>query len=76
MRTADVALMALLALVSACVYVNSVDGEFAFDDRFAIVENDDVDPTKSHWTDMWRHDFWGQDIERLDSHKVRVWRSV
>eukprot|EP00002_Diphylleia_rotans_P034898 TRINITY_DN7544_c0_g1_i1.p1 TRINITY_DN7544_c0_g1~~TRINITY_DN7544_c0_g1_i1.p1 ORF type:complete len:726 (-),score=116.74 TRINITY_DN7544_c0_g1_i1:145-2322(-) len=50
------------------LYVNSINGEFAFDDRFAVVENDDSKSTSPVWNIFW-HDFWGQDISNIESHK-------
>lgn len=32
------------------------------------LENPDV-RNESPWGDMWRHDFWGQDITDAESHK-------
>jgi hypothetical protein len=53
--------------ILGCVpYYNACDGGFVFDDIFAIRENKDV--LSGGW-DVFVHDFWGQDISKMDSHK-------
>lgn len=60
----------LLVLVIAIVllYANSLDGDFVWDDRAAIVRNEDI---RSHTSifSVFLHDFWGQDIRLRLSHK-------
>lgn len=64
-----------VAVVAAAVFSNTLDGEWAFDDRFAVTENADVMGADLAWGDLlWRHDFWGQDLARSDSHKS--WRPL
>jgi hypothetical protein len=58
----------LLVAVSFGVYANSLDGRFAFDDNFAIVNNADARCDGS-WSQLWLNDFWGQDIGGEGSHK-------
>eukprot|EP01038_Epipyxis_sp_PR26KG_P008513 gene8513-11508_t len=54
--------------VSIIIYVNSLFGEFVWDDRAAVVYNPDV--STSIWSyDLLMHDFWGQNITQSDSHK-------
>lgn len=62
--------LSLLAifLVTCTSYYNAYDGQFCFDDQFAILNNPDAQGKTSIW-DIWRHDYWGQDIQILDSHK-------
>ena len=58
----------LLFLAALCLYVNTLYGGYVWDDRAAIIANKDVqgiNPLK----DILRHDFWGQDITLVDSHK-------
>mgnify|MGYP001071562104 CR=1 FL=1 len=58
----------LVAALCFGVYSNSLDGRFAFDDNFAIISNGDAHWGGS-WLEMWRKDFWGQDIGSDGSHK-------
>lgn len=56
------------ALLSLLLYTNTLDCKLTFDDRVAIVENQDLRP-KSSWTVLLWHDFWGDDIHHPNSHK-------
>eukprot|EP00040_Diaphanoeca_grandis_P010659 m.54633 g.54633 ORF g.54633 m.54633 type:complete len:733 (-) comp21947_c0_seq1:71-2269(-) len=52
---------ALCIFLGTCgLYFNSIDGDFVFDDMPAIVNNADVDPSKSSMEPLWRNNFWGQ----------------
>ena len=46
-------------LVGALCFVNSLDGDFVFDDAFAVVSNADVQPG-APLLPLWSHDFWGK----------------
>ncbi|KAJ8030652.1 Transmembrane and TPR repeat-containing protein 4 [Holothuria leucospilota] len=59
---------ALVALLAICCYGNSLYGSFVFDDTEAIVNNKDVLPD-TPVAEIFRHDFWGDDISRKESHK-------
>jgi len=59
----------VVAGLAAGVYWNSVDGQFVHDDIVAIVKNDDVIAPAVPLVDMLRHDFWGEPISSLRSHK-------
>ena len=61
--------MALVAAVSASVYLNSLDCGFVFDDHRAILTNDDLDSEKTSVWQLFLHDFWGGTMERKESHK-------
>ena len=41
---------------------NTLDGEFVFDDRPAIVDNPDCHPDKSPLMQAWKNNFWGQEM--------------
>ena len=59
----------LIPLRSVC-YIEALEGEFAYDDGAAIVKNKDVNGNNSNaYTDIWSHDFWGQDLRNESSHK-------
>ena len=51
---------------AAIAYCNLPDS-FAFDDNFAITGNADV--TGPYSSALWSHDFWGNSLQRDDSHK-------
>lgn len=59
----------VVALSSTVCYLNSLDGEFAYDDGAAIVKNLDVSGTTTNLTAIWTHDFWGQQLSNESSHK-------
>eukprot|EP01122_Echinamoeba_exundans_P009807 TRINITY_DN352_c0_g1_i1.p1 TRINITY_DN352_c0_g1~~TRINITY_DN352_c0_g1_i1.p1 ORF type:complete len:772 (+),score=74.37 TRINITY_DN352_c0_g1_i1:229-2316(+) len=50
------------------IYYNSIEGQFCYDDHFAIKNNKDATGEAPFW-DLWSNDFWGQDISKADSHK-------
>ena len=56
------------ASLSALLYLNTLSGELVFDDRAAIVENKDLQPS-SPWTNLLWHDFWGDSLSHHKSHK-------
>jgi hypothetical protein len=66
--TTSLAACLVLSLCSVCVYHNSLDNEFVFDDHLAIVNNADTDPSTSY-LDLWKHDIWGKDLTAHDSHR-------
>ena len=60
--------IAVLIILLSCCFSNSLHNEFAFDDGYAITGNDDS-LARSHWSQLWVNDFWGQDITTEGSHK-------
>eukprot|EP00042_Codosiga_hollandica_P007844 m.18089 g.18089 ORF g.18089 m.18089 type:complete len:153 (-) comp29869_c0_seq2:1695-2153(-) len=50
---------AVLVVVSIGLYINSLDGEFVFDDRVAVEENKDVRPEASSIIDVFLDNYWG-----------------
>ena len=59
------------AVLIACVvglYWNSCGAGYVWDDRAAIVGNQDVHG-QSSVMDLFQNDFWGQDMKLVDSHK-------
>ena len=61
---------ALLTLAgSLLVYVNSLNGGFAFDDHRAILENPDLRPEERSLWQLLNNDFWGGSMTREVSHK-------
>lgn len=51
------------------VYANTLLGDFTFDDNFAVITNKDVTDAAIPVRDLFKHDFWGQDITSSQSHK-------
>ena len=60
--------IALIAAVLMC-YSGSLRGDFVHDDRFAIVDNADVNPALTPLTNLLVNDFWGTPISSNTSHK-------
>lgn len=58
----------LFLLCLAC-YGNSLDGEFVFDDRPAILENPVVQQQPLHFQDLMKNDYWGTPLNSSTSHK-------
>lgn len=58
----------LIAVISSCLYCNTVPSGFVWDDRAAIIGNTDVHGTQPI-SELFQHDFWGQDMTLHDSHK-------
>ncbi|KOX77837.1 Transmembrane and TPR repeat-containing protein 4 [Melipona quadrifasciata] len=56
----------IIAALSLC-FINSYNGEFAFDDSEAIVHNEDVQTTSL--MDVFKNDFWGTRLTHKQSHK-------
>ena len=56
------------SLLATLLYLNALDCGFVFDDNAAILTNRDVLPT-SPWSNLLYHDFWGDDIHHIKSHK-------
>ena len=57
-------------MTAALVYSNSLNGDFVFNDTVALVGNPDVvslEPTDYHA--IFLHDFWGQNVSSVTSHK-------
>ena len=62
-------LCAFVGVLAALCYLNTLGGSFVHDDRMVVVENADVDPGRSAWTDLLFNDYWGTPIRfglRLD----------
>eukprot|EP00742_Colponemidia_sp_Colp-10_P017121 GILJ01019668.1.p1 GENE.GILJ01019668.1~~GILJ01019668.1.p1 ORF type:complete len:595 (-),score=72.55 GILJ01019668.1:203-1987(-) len=57
----------VFVLACAC-YINSLTGEFVYDDIAAITSNRVITETQS-WTALWRMDYWGVDIVSNESCK-------
>eukprot|EP01032_Pedospumella_encystans_P009045 gene9045-10681_t len=58
----------LIVAIVVVLYRNSLYGGFIWDDRAAVVKNDDVHGL-TPFSSLFVHDFWGTDITRNDSHK-------
>ncbi len=60
---------AFVIVASFAAFSPSLLGEFVFDDLPAIRDNPDVYSSASNWSQIWGHDFWGEDITLDTSHK-------
>jgi len=58
----------LVLFLAVIIRVHTLWGSFIWDDRAAILLNEDVKPSKP-FTSLFFHDFWGQNIRAIDSHK-------
>ena len=58
----------LLFVLSVVCYMNSIWGDFVFDDNEALLSNQDLDLNNS-WTQVFQNDFWGTNIFSNSSHK-------
>ncbi|RDD41284.1 Transmembrane and TPR repeat-containing protein 4 [Trichoplax sp. H2] len=58
----------LIACLAIACYINSLPGEFVFDDVEAITGNQDLLPNTS-FSALFHHDFWGTPIDSIHSHK-------
>lgn len=59
--------LGLILLATFCYYP-SLKGDFVFDDTEAIVKNTDLN-IESDFLELFKHDFWGNDIGTNKSHK-------
>ncbi len=63
----------LIMLLAVLLYSNTFDTKFVWDDRAAVISNEDVLQSNNlnitNIIEIFRHDFWGQDIALYDSHK-------
>ncbi|WIA11866.1 hypothetical protein OEZ85_011952 [Tetradesmus obliquus] len=59
----------IVGLLAVFVYVNTLIGDFTFDDNFAVITNGDVTNNDNPVSGLFKHDFWGQDITSSQSHK-------
>ena len=51
------------------LYYNGLSNDFTFDDHLAIVNNKDTEWDSTNLIDLWRHDCWGKDLTKHDSHR-------
>jgi len=60
-----------LPVVSFLVFYPVLNADYAFDDRPALVQNQDVTSGDGWWPpmDIFRHDFWGENLTDPTSHK-------
>lgn len=68
MTTSLVLASVVCSIVSVLLYLNTLHCDLVFDDRAAIVENEDL-RHDSPWTNLLWHDFWGDDLRFYKSHK-------
>eukprot|EP00049_Salpingoeca_infusionum_P026766 m.27817 g.27817 ORF g.27817 m.27817 type:complete len:648 (+) comp8977_c0_seq2:32-1975(+) len=59
--------VAIVALVAAACYSNSLEGNFVFDDMPAIVNNADVDAAKTSLLTLFKNNFWGEPMDAFNA---------
>lgn len=59
---------AVSAWLALGCYLNCLPSGFVFDDHHALASNADA-RAQSPLRALWRHDFWGRELARRDSHK-------
>lgn len=64
----DVDFICIIVVLSCLLYSNTIPSGYVWDDRAAIIGNDDVHGTNSI-KNLFLHDFWGQNMSLADSHK-------
>lgn len=59
--------MAVVALLAAAPYINSLHGKFAYDDKVAVIGNPDVVVHSIPWGDLMKHEcvWMGMALGRL-----------
>ncbi|KAL6064487.1 Protein O-mannosyl-transferase tmtc3 [Balamuthia mandrillaris] len=69
-RWMNVAAPTIAAAIGFLVFVNGLWGEFVYDDLGAVQTNMDLRP-ETPWSELWKHDFWGNPINTpgVWSHK-------
>lgn len=55
----DILILALICCVSFGIFYNSLEGQFCYDDHFAIKNNKDA-TGETPLSNLWYNDFWGQ----------------
>ena len=58
-----------IALASIVPYTPCLFGDFVFDDRPALLKNEDVYNSTGSLIDIFHHDFWGGNLSAKSSHK-------
>ena len=58
----------IIGTIALICYINSVHGDFAFDDTEAVLSNKDVNP-KTPLSEVFSDDFWGNNLSSKQSHK-------
>jgi hypothetical protein len=61
----DGLLLFALVSISTIIFYNSLEGQFCYDDHFAIKNNKDATGESSLWS-LWTNDFWGQGSSEAD----------
>lgn len=59
----------VVGCIALLVFGNSIAGEFAYDDRGAIIDNLDVSSADHGLREIFSHDFWGAHMSTKMSHK-------
>ena len=54
------------------VFLNSLHGEFLYDDGYSVQNNADVDASKTPLASLFRNNMWGEPFDKQHaSHEVR-----
>ncbi|KAK7230211.1 cadherin, partial [Aureococcus anophagefferens] len=60
--------------LALALHSNCVGNGVVWDDRAAVTYNKDVDASNAPYGNLWIHDYWGQPMSAVDSHKS--WRPL
>lgn len=63
-----------IAAYARWLFDPSLECGFTFDDHLGVVNNADVDTSKTTAAQTWQNDIWGKDLRKIDSHKS--WRPL
>ena len=50
-------------------FSNTLGHGYTWDDRSALIGNNDIRPAKQHLAGVWYNDFWGDPMDSEESHK-------
>ena len=65
----DIKHLIVVGVLSTISRIPCLFGDFVFDDRPAILNNQDVNSDDSIWNLLFVHDFWGGNLTAKSSHK-------
>ena len=65
----DIKHLIVVGVLSTISRIPCLFGDFVFDDRPGILNNQDVNSDNSIWNLLFIHDFWGGNLTAKSSHK-------
>ena len=58
----------IIFLINVMLYSNTFNADFVYDDRAAVIMNNDIKP-EAPWGNLLINDFWGLELKNDGSHK-------